>query len=344
MRDELFMNRCLDLAKIGEAKASPNPSVGAVLVFENKIIGEGFTAPYGGPHGEVNCINSVKNNDYVNISKSTLYVSLEPCAHWGKTPPCVDLILKNNIKKVIICCKDPFEKVNGNGIAILLSNKVEVIIGVLEQKGHNIVKKFIKKNNEKKPFVTLKFARSKDGFIGQSDNQIWLSNLVSKTLVHKLRGESDAILVGTKTAILDNPKLDTRLYFGKNPLRIVLDKTLKIPNSHHLLADKNKTIIVTEVKNMENTTQKIYVNLNFDDSLIQNLMNYLCGLNINSLLVEGGAETINHFILQNLWDEAIVIDTEKMLHTGILAPTIKETIVENFKIFDNCVNFFRKGC
>ncbi len=344
MKDEIYITRCLDLANIGEANASPNPSVGAVLVFENKIIGEGFTSLFGGAHGEVNCINSVQKNNFINISKSTLYVSLEPCSHWGKTPPCVDLILKNNIQQVVICCKDPFEKVNGNGIAILLQHKVSVKISVLEKKGHVIVKKFLKKNIEKKPFVTLKFAKSKDGFIGNPNEQIWLSNSISKTMVHKFRGLHDAILIGTKTAILDNPKLDTRLYYGKNPLRIVLDRTLKIPTSHHILSDDQKTIVITEDKNTIDSDLRKYVNIDFDLNLIPNLLDYLYSLNINSLLVEGGSETINHFLEQKLWDEAIVIETEKMLHKGIVAPTIIEKSVENFEILDNTVKFFRKGC
>ena len=344
MTEELYIKRCLDLAKIGEASASPNPSVGAVLVFENKIIGEGFTSPYGGPHGEVNCINSVQKENYLNISKSTLYVSLEPCSHWGKTPPCVDLILKNNIQQVVICCKDPFEKVNGNGIAILLQQKVSVKVSVLEKYGHEIVKKFLKKNIQKKPFVTLKFAKSKDGFIGQQNEQIWLSNAISKTMVHKLRSESDAILIGTKTAILDNPRLDTRLYFGKNPLRIVLDKTLKIPKTHHLHSDNQCTIFITEIENTIDADFKKYKKIDFDNNLISNLLDYLYTLNINSVLVEGGGETISHFIDQKLWDEAIVIETEKMLYEGIVAPTIIEKSIENFEILDNTVKFFRKGC
>jgi len=318
-----YMHRCLELAKKGLGKVSPNPMVGAVLVYEDKIIGEGFHEFYGGPHAEVNCIESVSAEQKINIPNSTLFVSLEPCNHFGKTPPCTDLIIKNRIQKVIIACKDPFEKVNGIGIEKLKSAGVEVIVGVLEKEAIELNKRFFTYHQQKRPYIILKWAQSKDGYIAlENSSNLKISNTYSNQLVHQWRSEEAAILVGTNTAIKDNPQLTTRLVKGKNPLRICIDKSLQLPQNSNLLDQSAPTFIFNF---LEEKTEGInqYIKLEPSLDFISQLLETLYNKGFSSLIVEGGAKLINTFIQTNTWDEArIITNTNLELSNGIQAPSI----------------------
>jgi len=317
------MHRCLELAQKGLGKVSPNPMVGAVLVYEDKIIGEGYHEFYGGPHAEVNCIESVSEEQKINIPNSTLFVSLEPCNHFGKTPPCTDLIIKNEIQKVVIACKDPFEKVNGTGIEKLISAGVDVIVGVLEKEAIELNKRFFTYHQQKRPYIILKWAQSKDGFIAlENSSNLKISNAYSNQLVHQWRSEEAAILVGTNTAIKDNPQLTTRLVKGKNPLRICIDKNLQIPQNSNLLDQSASTFIFNL---LEEKTEGINHYIKLDSSLdfISQLLETLYNKEVSSLIVEGGAKLINTFIQANTWDEArIITNTNLELSNGIKAPSI----------------------
>ena len=318
-----YMHRCLELAQKGLGKVSPNPMVGAVLVYENKIIGEGFHEFYGSAHAEVNCIESVSAEQKINIPNSTLFVSLEPCNHFGKTPPCTDLIIKNGIQKVIIACKDPFEKVNGTGIEKLKSAGIEVIVGVLEKEAIELNKRFFTYHQQKRPYIILKWAQSKDCFIAlENSSNLKISNAYSNQLVHQWRSEEDAILVGTTTAIKDNPQLTTRLVKGKNPLRICIDKKLRIPQNSNLIDQSAPTFIFNF---LEEKTEGInhYIKLDSSLDLISQLLETLYNKGVSSLIVEGGAKLINTFIQTNTWDEArIITNTNLDLSNGIQAPSI----------------------
>ena len=264
--EEFYINRCLELAKNGLPSAMPNPSVGAVIVYENEIIGEGFTSAYGGFHAEVNAINSVK--DKTLLSKSTIYVSLEPCSHYGKTPPCCDLILKNNIPNIVIGTMDTNSKVAGEGIKKLIAEGKNVMVGVLEKECIESNKRFFTFHNKKRPYIILKWAESQDGFLSPEKKEnvapVWITNEYSRQLVHKWRSEEQAILVGTKTVIDDNPKLNVRDWEGKNPIRIVLDRIGKITGNYHVKDQKIKTIIITEQENLTSFENLIFEYAIFD--------------------------------------------------------------------------------
>lgn len=323
MTDEIFMQRCFDLARLGAGNVSPNPMVGAVLVQEGRIIGEGWHREYGKAHAEVNCIASVKEEDRHLIEKSTLYVSLEPCCFHGKTPACTNLILRNNITKVVIACLDETPEVQGKGVEILRSAGVEVVEGVLAKapfKPSDFRNTFASK---KRPFIQLKFAKSVDGYMGVPGQQVWFSNHFSQVLAHKGRGEFDAILVGTNTALTDNPSLSNRHWFGKSPLRIVLDRQRKVPDDAHLLRSDQPTWVVCEqqLPDDEPSATRRFLEIPFDDDLLENLLAELYQQRINSLIVEGGATTIQQFLDKNLWDEAAIFSTPLRLGQGIFAPT-----------------------
>ncbi len=322
---QFYINRCLELAKNGLPAAMPNPSVGAVIVYENKIIGEGFTAAYGGSHAEVNAINSVKDKSL--LSKSTLYVSLEPCSHFGKTPPCCDLILKNNIPNIVIGTMDTNSKVAGNGIKKLIEAGKNVIVGVLEKECIESNKRFFTFHNKKRPYIILKWAESQDGFLSPEKKDkvepIWITNEYSRQLVHKWRSEEQAILVGTNTVLEDNPRLDVRDWKGKNPTRIVLDRTGKISNNCHVKDQKIKTIIITEQENLTSFENLIYEYAIFDLQLPIKICALLYKNNIQSVIIEGGNQTLQTFIDANIWDEARVFKGEIYLKHGIQAPILK---------------------
>lgn len=321
---EKYMKRCLELAKNGLPTAMPNPSVGAVIVCDGKIIGEGYTSAYGGPHAEVNAIRSVR--DHALLKKSTLYVSLEPCSHFGKTPPCCDLIIKHEIPTIVVGIQDTNSKVSGAGIRKIIDSGKTVIVGVLEQDCIELNKRFFTFHNKKRPYIILKWAESRDGFIAPTQQfrqdtkegkrkPYWISNAYSRQLVHKWRGEEQAILVGTQTVIDDNPRLDVRDWNGKNPIKIVLDQHNRIPKENYIFENTSKTIVLSA--DQMDYTQRIGKQI--ADFLFQN--------EIQSVLIEGGRQTLQTFIDEHLWDEARVFKGNILIEDGIKAPSlnVKET-------------------
>lgn len=319
--DEKYIRRCFDLAKLGEGLVAPNPIVGAVLVYNHKIIGEGYHQAFGAAHAEVNCINSVKTEDKANISKSTLYVSLEPCSHFGKTPPCANLIIKNKIPRVVISTLDPNILVTGNGIQKLIQAGIEVETGILEDTGKALIEKFIYFHKNKKTYITLKYAESIDGYVSKKNEQTKISNPITDRYVHQLRAEHQAILIGKNTLDIDNPKLNIRLYNGKNPIKIILSSNGNINLNYKIFEDKQTPIFI-----VNNDKQGVQENINWVKvSNIYNLdevLHILYKNNIQSILVEGGASILNNFIAQNKWNQIIRIVAEKKLESGILAPKL----------------------
>ena len=338
------MYRCLELAKKGLGTTAPNPMVGAVLVYKNRIIGEGYTSPFGGNHAEVNCINSVKKKDLQFISKAILYVSLEPCSHFGKTRPCANLIVEKGIKNIVIGALDSNILVSGNGVKFLEKNGCEVTIDVLKNECKEINKRFFTFHNKKRPYIILKWAESKDGFIGKLKKDkaapIWISNPLSQQLVHKWRSEEQAILVGTNTVISDNPSLTVRKVTGKNPIRVIIDKNLRIPLNYNILDDTTQTIIVTE-KIAKNTQNIFYEQINFQENVVKQLLEVLYKYQIQSVFIEGGKQTLQTFIDANLWDEARVFIGNSVLGSGVGAPILKNKKVENsITISSDILNYY----
>ncbi|MGQ8870438.1 bifunctional diaminohydroxyphosphoribosylaminopyrimidine deaminase/5-amino-6-(5-phosphoribosylamino)uracil reductase RibD [Myroides sp. TSA_177.3] len=323
-KDEYYISRCLQLAKQGTFAAMPNPSVGAVIVHDNQIIGEGFTAAYGGAHAEVNAIASVKNQAL--LKESTLYVSLEPCSHFGKTPPCSDLVIAKQIPRVVVGTIDPFAKVCGMGIQKMKDAGIEVVVGVLEQACQQSNQRFFTFHQKKRPYIILKWAASQDGFIAplHRDEQapVWLSNAYAKQLVHQWRSEEMAFLVGTNTVLDDNPSLTTRTWYGKNPIRIYLDRQGKISPSFAINQQEEPAICITANRALQSTAHTQYYYADFDQDLVQQICTILYDLQIMSVVIEGGTQTIEHFIAANLWDEARIFTSDVRLGEGIPAPEL----------------------
>ena len=295
--------------------------VGAVLVYNNRIIGEGYHMQYGQAHAEVNCINAVADADKELIPKSTLYVSLEPCAHFGKTPPCTDLIIAKKIPIVIIGCRDPFKEVNGKGVEKLLAAGIEVILPVLEAACKELNKRFFTFHTQHRPYIILKWAQTGNGIIGNEDHsRLLISNEFSNRLVHKWRSEEAAILAGTNTALFDNPSLTTRLWKGNNPVRLVVDMDLRLPSSLQLFDGSVRTIVFNSLKHEEDNNL-LYYQVTKEVSIVHQVCNALYQLHIQSVLVEGGAQLLQSFINENMYDEAIVItNTDLQTANGIPAP------------------------
>lgn len=347
------MQRCLELAKNGLRAAMPNPSVGAVLVCENRIIGEGYTSPFGGPHGEVNCINSVSDQDKHLIPKATLYVSLEPCSHHGKTPPCSDLIIHHQIQNVVIGTVDPNEKVAGNGIRKLQEAGKTVIVGVLEKECREFNRRFFTFHEQKRPYIILKWAESSDGFLAPlpvtrggtdaiSDKKpVWITNAYSRQLVHKWRSEEMAILAGTQTILDDNPQLDVRTWTGPNPVRIILDRSGKVTDSYSVKNHKIKTIVLTEKINFTNLDNLLYEIVAFDTNLPHTIMEVLYKHNLQSVIIEGGLKTLQTFIDANLWDEARVFKGETVFSEGIKAPELSGKPLQKQAIINDELIIYR---
>jgi len=305
--NEYYINECIKLAKNGAGFVSPNPLVGCVITKNGKIIGEGYHKKYGSPHAEVNAINNAKNKKH-NLKNSTLYVNLEPCSHYGKTPPCIDLVIKEKISKVVIGIKDPNPEVNGKGIRLLKKAGIKVEYGILKNKCYELNRFFIKYITKKIPYVTLKIAQSFDGKIALNNNKSkYITCNESLKFVHKLRSVYDAVLIGKNTALIDNPSLTVRLVKGRNPYRIVIDKNSKLPEHLKIFTDKNsdKTIIINSPKN-----KKI---------LLMNILKALYKLNITSVLVEGGANIFSQFAEQNLFDDIYFVIAPKIIGDGISA-------------------------
>ena len=339
------MTRCFELARLGQGFTTPNPLVGAVLVHQDRIIGEGYHQHYGEAHAEVNAIGSVKAADRPLISRSTLYVSLEPCCIHGRTPPCTNLILHEKIPEVVVSVLDYTAEVKGKGVRALRREGVKVTTGVLAREGAElsiIRNTFVVK---RRPFVALKFARSFDGFIGLPGRQVWISNVYSKRLSHKLRHRFDAILVGTQTALTDDPSLDNRLWFGSTPWKVLLDRKLKVSPASKLFHSAGRVLVVCEAtKRREAYPEQVeFLELPFNAELLQQLLLWLAERNISSLLVEGGAETLNHFIAEELWDEAWIFTSENRLEGGIPAPVLSGATVSKFRLGNDLVSILHSA-
>ncbi len=328
------MHRCLELAKNGLGTTYPNPMVGSVIVCDGKIIGEGWHKKSGEPHAEVNAVNSVRDKSL--LKKSTIYVSLEPCSHFGKTPPCCDLIIANKIPNVVIGTVDSNVKVAGSGIKKLTEAGAKVTLGVLETECIELNKRFFTFHEKKRPYVILKWAESLDGFIAPLSKSVqkpvWITNDFSRQLVHKWRSEEQAILVGTQTAIDDNPKLDVRNWTGKNPVRIVLDQNNRIPKDSHIYDSKAKTIIFSNSSINGNTENIIFEIIDFKQNLAEQILNVLYKHQIQSVIIEGGSRTLQTFIDRNLWDEARVFIGSIQFVAGIKAPILALKNIEKHTI------------
>lgn len=335
-KHQLYIQRCIELAFNGLGSVSPNPMVGAVIVCDEKIIGEGYHKQFGKAHAEVNAINAVLEN-YPDaeelLKRSTIYVSLEPCSHYGKTPPCADLIIKHKIPNVVIGCKDPYEKVSGRGIELLQNAGIEVITGILEKECLALNKRFITQQTQHRPYIILKWAQTADSFFAPiSNTQFWITGKRAKQLVHKWRSEEDAVLIGSRTALVDNPQLTVREYNGRNPVRVVIDRSLKLPKDLNIFNKEAKTIVYNEFK--LGVEDNVYYNtLEFNNYLPQFMMYQLYLQDIQSVIIEGGANVLNQFIRYGLWDEARVFTGKTALQNGIAAPVVSGEIA-SFEIID----------
>ena len=333
--NEQFISRCFDLARQGFGHVAPNPMVGAVLVHDGKIIGEGFHHQYGKAHAEVNAIADAEKSFPELVSASTLFVNLEPCSHFGKTPPCAELIIQKGIKKVVLSNTDPNPLVAGNGIKKLREAGIEVIENVLRDDGKKLNRRFFTFHEKKRPYIILKWAQTADGFIAPSTKEkIQISNEQSQELVHKWRSEEQAILVGRETALTDNPQLNVRLWQGRNPLRLVIDSKLSLPGNLKLFDKKFPTIVFNSIKNSEDGNLR-YVKLDFKKYILNQLLSHLNSKNIQSVIVEGGAFTLQKFIDENLWDEARIFTSPKNISAGVPAPKIPYSHSEKMKVGDD---------
>lgn len=325
--DEQYMRRALFLAQLGLENTAPNPMVGAVIVYQDKIIGEGYHQRCGEAHAEVNAVNAVVDKSL--LAESTIYVTLEPCAHFGKTPPCANLLVAHNFKRVVIAMQDPFSKVAGKGIALLRENGIDVEIGVLEQEARALNKRFLTFHEKKRPYISLKWAQSQDGFmdierVGNEKGVFWITQPETKNLTHKWRAEEQAILVGATTVLVDNPSLTTRSYVGNNPIRLLLDPNKRVPNTAAVFAMEGKTVqFVNSTAENRNQVQLTPFDLT-------GLMSWCFNNDISSILIEGGLNTLEQFIATNLWDEARILTGASILGSGKIAPRISGAITQDF--------------
>lgn len=337
--DELYMERCLQLAQLGAGKVSTNPMVGCVIVNNGIIIGEGYHHAYGQAHAEVNAINAVVDKSI--LPKSTLYVTLEPCAHYGKTPPCADLITTHQLQRVVIGTTDTFSLVAGKGIEKLKNASIEVIVGVLEDECRYQNRRFFCYNEKKRPYVVLKWAQTADGFIGRlpAENNLdkRISNSETDIWVHRLRTEEDAILVGKNTALLDNPSLTARLWHGKNPSRVLIDRRLDVPKTSNIFNANAPVVVFNEQFDADENNVRYY-KTDFEQPLIPQVLSGLYKNNIQSVLVEGGAATLQQFIDTGLWDEAFVITAEKNWGHGVKAPLINGSVINTQTIGSDTIS------
>lgn len=333
MIDQQYMYRCFQLAVNGKGLVNPNPMVGAVIVHDHKIIGEGYHRRYGQAHAEVNAIASVKDKSL--LSESTLYVSLEPCSHHGKTPPCSQLIIESGIPRVVVACLDPYHKVSGRGVQELRKAGVEVEVGVLENEAKELNKEFITAQTKNRPYIYLKWAQSADGYIdreranAQDYQAAAISSDFTRMLVHKQRAEVSAIMIGTNTAIKDNPSLTTRFWSGKNPIRVVLDRQGRIPSDYRLCDGEVETIIFTENIPIDKEKKGLkYEKIVFDDHLLDNVFRILHHQRINSVMIEGGQILLQSVIDKQLWDEAQIEISDLHFGKGVKAPVVGGRLVK----------------
>ncbi len=328
---ELYIKRCLEIAKNGLGSTRPNPMVGCVIVINNKIISEGFTSAYGGNHAEVNAINKVTDKSI--LKQATLYVTLEPCSHYGKTPPCSDLIIQYNIPNVVIGCIDDNKQVAGKGIKKLIEAGVNVSVGILEDECKHHHKRFFTFHNKKRPYIVLKWAETKDGFIAPESKQmkapVWITNQYSRQLVHKWRAEEQAILVGTNTVLEDNPSLTVRDWTGENPIRVVIDKANALSKDLSIFNNASETLVI------DNKT------IDFNTSIPRQICSILFEKNINSIIIEGGTKTLQMFIDANLWDEARVFTGNSFFTNGVKAPEFKGTLTSEEHILNDILKTYQ---
>ena len=329
-KHEKYIKRCLSIAKHGLGSTRPNPMVGCVIVYEDTIIGEGYTSKYGGNHAEVNAINSVTNKNL--LEKSTLYVSLEPCSHYGKTPPCSDLIIDHNIPTIVIGSLDDNPEVSGKGIKKLMDAGRKVVVGVLEHECKLHHKRFFTYHNKKRPYIILKWAESADGFIAPESRDtlepVWITNEFSRQLVHKWRSEEQSILIGTNTAIQDNPTLTVRSWTGNNPIRIVIDKDAKLSKDLNIFNSEAETIVISDI------------NTDFSKPLAHQICNNLFDRKINSVIIEGGSQTLQTFIDEDLWDEARIFTSNISLHDGVKKPQCLGKKISEYKIENDVLKIY----
>jgi len=322
---EKYIRRCIELAQNGLGTTYPNPMVGSVIVYEDQIIGEGWHKKAGEPHAEVNAVRSVKDKSL--LKKATIYVSLEPCSHFGKTPPCCDLIIANEIPNVVVGTVDPNEKVAGKGILKLIEAGANVTVGVLDEECNELNKRFFTFHQKKRPYIILKWAESQDGFlapekeIDQERKPIWITNQYSRQLVHKWRTEEQAILVGTQTVVDDNPKLNARDWDGNNPTRIVIDQNNRIDENSFIFDDTVKTIVFSKTSKPSKEKTQFEV-IDFEKNIISQILDVLYQNQIQSVIIEGGRQTLQSFIDENLWDEARIFIGKTSFEKGTKAPII----------------------
>ncbi len=337
-----YMLRCIELARLGAGYVAPNPMVGAVLVHNERIIGEGWHQQYGQAHAEVNCLNSVSADDQQLIPQSTMYVSLEPCAHFGKTPPCSDLIIQQKIKKVVIGCRDPFVEVNGKGIEKLQKAGVEVITGILENECKELNKRFFTFHMQQRPYIILKWAQTANGKIaGITDERLLISNEYTNQLVQQWRSEEAAIMVGTNTALKDNPALNNRSGKGKQPIRLVLDLKLRLPNTLQIF-DQQQTTIIFNGKKQEENENLFYQQIDADKNIVQQILDFCYQQNLQSILIEGGGQLLQSFIKEGKWDEARIITNGSLpIKEGLDAPIFEASNpIKTEKISTDQINYY----
>lgn len=343
---ENYINRCLQLAENGLGKTYPNPMVGSVIVHKNRIIGEGWHQKAGKAHAEVNAINSVKNRNL--LQTSTIYVSLEPCSHYGKTPPCCDLIIASGIKRVVIGTVDPFAEVAGRGIKKLMDAGCQVTVGILEKECRDLNRRFFTFHQQQRPYIILKWAESADGFLspeqvdGSERAPVWITNNYSRQLVHKWRTEEQAILVGTTTAITDNPSLTARKWHGPNPVRIVLDRQLRVPKDSALFDGSVKTFVLTQPDNTAITIVGTHFeSLDFNKQLPGQIGAVLYKQGIQSVIIEGGHKTLQTFIDGGYWDEARILKGNNIFGKGTYAPRLQGSKVHESKLGTDSIRIYR---
>ena len=351
--DIQWMQRALQLAEYGRGSVSPNPMVGCVIVHNDEIIGEGWHRSYGGPHAEVRAVEDVekRNNGHL-FSEATAYVTLEPCSHTGKTPPCADLLVSKGIKKVIVCNGDPNPLVSGRGIGRLRDAGIEVVQGVLSEEGEKLNRRFFKSFLEKRPYVILKWAETADGFLAEeSGKSVQISGEFSGVQVHKWRSEEDAILVGYNTALNDNPTLNVRHWQGRNPVRIVLDRNLRLPKTLNLFDDSQKTFVINYIEEtvIENVINRYseqrttsYIKIKPGDDEIVQLLNELFKRGIQSVLVEGGAKVLTSFLQAGVWDEIRKCQNLKRIGSGIKAPLPEGVFTGSEQVQDDLWSYYSR--
>lgn len=342
---EKYMHRCIQLAKNGLGTTYPNPLVGSVVVYQDRIIGEGWHLKSGAPHAEVNAINSVK--DKATLKEATIYVNLEPCSYTGKTPPCSDLIISSEIKNVVVGSLDPNPQVAGRGIKKLIEAGCEVTTGVLENKCAELNKRFLSFHQKKRPYIILKWAQTRDGFIApplesrKEINPVWITNEYSRQLTHKMRGQEMAILVGTNTAQQDNPSLTTRNWSGNNPVRIVIDRRLRLDKKLSVFNEKAKTIVITDKENPSPEKDIHYEKINFSEAISSQICDVLYKNKIQSVIIEGGTKTLQTFIDENFWDEAFVFTGSTSFKNGITAPVINGKFILEEPIRNDSLQLYK---